>query len=427
MIVFLILGAVVAAVFPPIVAKLYLLLVLMLISLILFIKIANRRCPISQSDWKFFWVYFAVTTIYMVCVYVGSPKGASEQLIEYISIFAKLSFGPLLFLCLPMIYKNRVKETSERILILYIIINFTLIIFQLFSGVETGNVIGGLHSNFMGLLGILAIVISLLCARLHKGWKKIYCFSMLIAVVTIILSLSRGAAVCAIAFLTILLLWEKGLIGKKTYRIYLVIILALLVAVIMNFSDWVKFDSAKAINEISESVTGKALDTGRSKLWIKAFLWFSESPIYGIGTEARNRWERELNDGRIITLSVHNYYLAVLVEAGIIGLFSVFFLLYQVLNLMIASPMVSGIGFSTFITVLLHQVMEVSLTTGSFTAGIIIWTTLSIVAACRFSSGAKILLCTKYLSHPRGVHLKNIERRSITKLHKKGVDPVIFE
>jgi len=123
---------------------------------------------------------------------------------------------------------------------------------------------------------------------------------------------------------------------------------------------------------------GKAIDTGRAKMWRDARQVFELHPWTGIGTAAGESWTRRLENGETITLSVHNYYYAVLHEAGILGLSIVVFyilLIASILSLGTESGvMASGIAF--LVAVLVHQSVEVSLTTGSFILGIGMWSFL---------------------------------------------------
>lgn len=79
-------------------------------------------------------------------------------------------------------------------------------------------------------------------------------------------------------------------------------------------------------------------------------------------------------DGRVITLSIHNYYLAVLQEAGIVGLLAVAILILSCVGVLARSSTSRSIsGLALIAGVLVHQLTEVTLTTGTFAGSFIIW------------------------------------------------------
>jgi O-antigen ligase len=378
MILYIILGALVATIFTGSLAKPYLLLVFLMVISMLLVKV-HRQYYISKQQANFFIISLFIIVAYMVIIYSGSSEGLESEPAEYISVLMKFSVGPLLLFSIPIIYRNSARKTIERVLYIFMIINIFLMFNQLKSGIITGHILGSLHSNYMGLIGLLTLIVTLLSVRLNGKWKHVYRLSIIIALFSIALSLSRGAALSAIVFFSIIYLWKKGIINRKVSRIYLPLAMIFIIAVTSFFSEWVNTPSAKALNEFSENVMGKRLDTGRSKLWNVAHDWFLESPVYGLGIEARKRWDREHLDGSVTTLSVHNYYLAILVEAGVLGLLLVLFFIYYILTIILSNRAISGVGFGALIAILIHQTTQVSLTTGTFTAGILIWTTLALI------------------------------------------------
>jgi len=159
-----------------------------------------------------------------------------------------------------------------------------------------------------------------------------------------------------------------------------------IVTLTFNYSSWLSSDKSAWVRDIVENVTSKPLATGRAKYWTSAIEQINENPWLGSGFDSRESWDRKLKNGEIITLSAHNYYLAILNEAGIFGLLSVIVLLFSILSTLIADSKYSIINGSIFLGILVHQSTEVALTTGNYALGGLMWFTWGIGARLASSS-----------------------------------------
>ena len=101
---------------------------------------------------------------------------------------------------------------------------------------------------------------------------------------------------------------------------------------------------------------------------------YYERPLLGYGADGRKSWDRVLKNGSEITLSPHNLFIAVLIEAGIFGLILLFFLLFNTYKVLTNyRNSISTLVFPFFIGVIVHQSFETSLTTGSVMVGAYFW------------------------------------------------------
>lgn len=368
----LILSCLVAAASPEPVPQFFLVVTMSIaVAALLWRVLAYRKAPVAVS--KLYLVAIASATLYMMAVYQSSPGQASMLDSDHLSILAKYLLGPVIFgLSYSQNWEHR--RTQQAVTYGLIVANLALIGSQLIGGIATGHVIGSLHSNFMGLCGATGLAYSIAFGKTRLLSRHGLRVLLITSAISMVLSLSRGALVSVVAAALIYFGIGKLVRGGVGRSFALLGIVTTVLLVSVNFNAWLETDTAKSISQYSENITGKPVDTGRSKLWAFALYRISENPIYGIGVAARSSWDRELSSGDVITLSVHNYYLAVLLESGIVGLLSVMAMVsYVYVRFFKLSGDLSRFSAAVFLACLIHQTAEVSLTTGTFTAGALIW------------------------------------------------------
>ena len=336
------------------------------------LKILRTR-KISADFISFFKLTFVCLIIYMASVYQTPITGTGPLAEEYINIVLKFILGPFIFF-LSYLQPWEKRQFQALTTFTLICLNLFLLGAHLSSGIVTGMVIGNLHSNFVGLFGALSLAYFGLFARNKRKLNTSLKLLGIISFTLLVLSLSRGAYITLIAAIGFYVL-----LGKKNNRLLIgyplyAIVLTVLVAVSVSFSSWVKSDNAVTVSTYVEQITSKPLDTGRAKFWDRALTDIRANPLTGVGIKARASWERKLSNGSVIKLSVHNYYIAILHEAGLLGLGAVVALLLLVYSRLIKVKSHFGrYGAAWFLALLVHQTAEVSLTTGTFLAGALIW------------------------------------------------------
>jgi len=372
---------------------------------------AAWKGKVSRESLSFFMAVFASLAGYMFAVYQTPAPELDWLSGDYVNIAIKFFVGPLVFL---FSYKQAWHDprAQRAIVFLLISVDCVLILFQLAEGVHTGNVIGLLHSNFMGLIGAIGFAYSAMFWRVGLRRNKLLIALALVSFMSILLSQSRGALLAVMAGSLFFLALKRFARYPLVIPFSFFLLIATILLISVSFSAWVNSPEAAQLNNYSESLMGKRLDTGRSKLWFYALENIDTSPIHGIGPYARESWNREQSDGRVITLSVHNYYLAILLEGGVIGLGCVIALLFYLLAVYFSySGEVSRLGLAIFLATLLQQTVEVSLTTGTFTAGIILWLTWGGAASLSKEVRASSLNARQSAGLTQELHVRGNSRR----------------
>lgn len=312
------------------------------------------------------------SVVYASCIFLGNEVIDDVLDRRLLEILIKYLFGPSVFL-LSYLMDWHSKANRERLLNVLIFVNLALLIMRFYTGIKTDFVIGYMHSNYLGAFAAISLGIAILTGCDSGQRLKQARILILISLVLTILSLSRGVYVALITgFATYLII---GTYSKSILLSMLISMTAVISIVILtfNYSSWLSSDKSVWVRDLVEDVTGKPLTTGRSKYWISAIEQINETPWLGSGFDSRESWDRKLDNGEIITLSVHNYYLAILHEAGIWGLLSVLVLLFSILSTLISDLKYSIINCSIFLGILVQQSTEVALTTGNYALGGLMW------------------------------------------------------
>lgn len=337
---------------------------------ILFIKWITSG--ISRKNLLFLLLVNLSFGLYMSAVYYSSLYGYDFFSYDHISMLAQLILGPIVFL--TSIHTNwRSQRLLRNLSISIILVNVALLISRLDTGPMTGLVLGQIHSNLMGLWGVIGIAYSGLFLSNDHFKKNIFYTLAATSFLVLVLSLSRGAVITLAAFFVFFLMFRHKKVLKFGFFAF-VATLTSIISISFFSTQWLQSDYAASVSAYVERVTGKPIDTGRGKFWDLAIIDIMENPITGVGVSARGSWERQLINGREITLSVHNYYLSVLHEAGIIGLAAIIFLLILVFKRFTdGGTLYVRYGISWFLALLVQQTFEVGLTSGSFLSGALIW------------------------------------------------------
>ncbi len=311
--------------------------------------------------------------VYISSVYMSPAPGLSIFSQEYLNIFVKILLGPTLF-CFCAMQKWESTYWQNIFIVVWSVECIFLLIERVSSGIVTGFVIGQLHSNFLGLFGLIGVGFFGVF-YIHREKVNLAMAVMLASSLScLFLSLSRSALVALLAFGIFYYILNRrvGRIGAGV-PLFSVVLVSLL-SLSFYYTSWLRTEQAQSLSVVVEAATGKPLETGRAKLWDYALEQISERPMTGVGVEARRSWERTLNNGRVITLSVHNYYIAILHEAGILGFVSIIVLILLVYRgFWSRRCRYSQYGSAWVLAIMIHQASQVSLTSGSFLAGALIW------------------------------------------------------
>jgi O-antigen ligase len=329
--------------------------------------------------YKYFFKVLLLMFLYMLSVYQTPVTDISSVLdIEYLSIAIKYLFGPSVLVIVSLFDWKNIRN-QRRFTSLLILLNIILIFSQLSQGIITGAVLGELHSNHMAAVAVtsIAILFSFKANSSDLNYRAKFLFY--ISIVCLLMSLSRGTFLAlATSFLAFIIL--KKYSSKKFVFLSFITLISINVFVSSEFNRVLDSELGQSLSSKLENISGKDVkENGRVKLWSEAITSWSGSPYTGVGVYARRSWDRELSDGTVHTLSIHNYYLAILLEAGILGLTTVGIMLALLINLVRGrNRNLTNVAVAFIVGVLIHQITEVSLTTGSLMVGFLMWFTVGL-------------------------------------------------
>lgn len=129
-----------------------------------------------------------------------------------------------------------------------------------------------------------------------------------------------------------------------------------------------------ALEAWSWSTLGRRFFTGRDELWATGMDAIAQRPLLGWGPSA------EVGDFMATGLSMHNYYLQIMLEGGVIGLVLIGTLLGSVAVYFYSRRRAHAamVGYGLLIAVLIQETFAVSLTQTAFSSGVPAWLLLGL-------------------------------------------------
>ncbi len=168
----------------------------------------------------------------------------------------------------------------------------------------------------------MVVGIGLYIARIlsnRDAVKKIDMFMLIILFIGLIMAGKRSILLWGIltALFTYYFSGEKGKKLIRSIKVFTLSLMSLFILfLIMNYFDTVPFFS-RIVGTIDGLIAGDDVTSGRTVLYDRAWELFRENPIFGIG------WDQFLvvTSGQLLArdLTVHNVYLQILTEMGIVG------------------------------------------------------------------------------------------------------------
>ena len=182
-------------------------------------------------------------------------------------------------------------------------------------GVQISGVIPPMNPNGLGAFAAILIIISL-SRTLHardQNERMMYITSLTVGVITLVLAQARTSLFGGLLAIIAVLLLNKRikLIGFVALLLVIVIISSGLPSLLLRYA--MRGQSTTLFYNLS----------GRMFYWSFAWEKFLESPIYGYGLSAGTRYVVLAQVGRGVQSTMHNSWLEVLVNVGIVGLIPV--------------------------------------------------------------------------------------------------------
>lgn len=181
----------------------------------------------------------------------------------------------------------------------------------------------------------------------------------------IILTFSRGAIVSIFATLIVFFLvaWRRLVFTKK--QIMLVVVAVLMMSIfVLNFSTNFNLNIIEVATSRTENVSSDQ-GSGRASLWADALNTFSQHSILGIGANSSVSYNQDHYNSDHY---VHNTYLEVLSELGLLGMIIYVLLVLMILhnayaiykNTRNAFPLLLVLGFLSqiiFLSMMIHEML----------------------------------------------------------------------
>jgi O-antigen ligase len=364
------------------IAQIYLGLVITLSSLVILDRAATRSLP----SWTLFLLMAAgLVMIGYWALVVASGSGVKS--VDTLKVLGRLSVMPLVT-CAAGLIDWRRASVIRCVSIAAIILLSLFASLHVSNGMKTGPVFMELHSNFLGITGGFAIVYAFYFRRLGRS-SLLNNLLAIVGFVACVCSVSRASYVVVTLVFVFYFFYRMIGVRPMTALPAVGLLLATAITISLCWSDWVEGPTLQRASEISMQYLGKPLDTGRAAHWHEGKQLFERHPWIGIGTQAHDAWTRRLENGETLKLSIHNYYYAVLHEAGILGLALVLTYIMAIVWTISTghNQEAMSLGIAFLLAILIHQIAEVSLTTGSFMVGIAIWCVLGgLLSGSRTSS-----------------------------------------
>ncbi len=322
--------------------------------------------------------------IYAACVIFAERGRISLIDVEFLKTLGRLSLVPCTFLFAYMT-NWRPRWFQATVCVLFAIALLVLASLHSLNGFETGYVVMDLHSNILGIMSVIAIYYGVLFS-LDRGWSWDTILPIVAGLIALPASVSRGSMACLIFVVCIYAVqwfWRPG------YRMRVAafpLILTACLLITFQFSAATQTTLFDDMSRLLEYTINKPLDTGRGKMWVNAYADFIEHPWFGRGTAAHDAWTHYLPSGEVIKLSVHNYYWAILHEVGVVGFSALMLYFWMIWSYVARADNPTGrLALSFFGAILIQQVGETQLSTGTFTMGASDWTAIAAGACLSFA------------------------------------------
>lgn len=200
----------------------------------------------------------------------------------------------------------------------------------------------GFNPNDMGLILALGIPVAWYLAVSESSiWKiqwlrLVNYFYIPAAIIGILLTASRGSLIAAVPAIFFIIM------STSRFRpVQRSLILLTLGVSIFAIQPMIPMSNIQRLSSIPDSVTKSDLG-GRVRLWRISVATFSEHPLLGVGSGS-------MNTSRQLGSQVHNTYLSVLTELGLIGFsFFIFMLVIVVYHAAKQPKILSGLWISVF-------------------------------------------------------------------------------
>ena len=276
-----------------------------------------------------------------------------------------------------------IKEQNDMLVIQYSLFKYYMPIFTILmlviyalgrgrSSIDNGFMGVFSTTTFMGLFCTLLIEICLL--NYNIGKKKIWIVHALFLLYYVYSSKVRTGLICAV--LIILMygciggLFKKSNCAKKL-KVLKYLFYGVIVAFVIVYPHLDSFAIYGSLSSFVYHHTGKPLLSGRNEIWQYYSLLIAQKPLLGWGLDYSVNYSS----------SIHNSYLNILMQTGLVGLLSLYMVINKLLNTALkASDKTCEIIVGFTLINLVMCTNEVMLLQGQIILQLFIWVMLALGA-----------------------------------------------
>lgn len=334
----------------PIIGKYVFLGVILLLLILLFkFKFINRK------EFTLFLPFVLFNVYYLINLESFSDTGSLMIVVN------QLAYLMVIYVIYSITWTNF--QIKLLTIAYFIAIPILLGLIYVTPGMINTNTIGS-FTYFLSFFPLLYL------AGYAKGLKKssmLLVFAM--TIIVIFASDTRSVLLSAgVAFMTFIL-WRLITKNKMFYYLYFSLVIFLNYFIIVIYPNLYKWSHFHKVNDLSLQITGKPIMTGRNTIWAQLLDLIERNLWFGHGSNV-------LPETFLSTaLSAHNLYLQIALQSGLIGiiLLLIFFLaIWRTFWKNKNDPRIM-IASCFFISIIIHQTFEVTLTQNQFSIGLLQW------------------------------------------------------
>ena len=297
--------------------------------------------------------------VYLISIiFVPTFRAVSNMFSLLISIAVLIYFSQI------DLEKINIKWQKYIVGIQLIILFTPMMLGRGFSSIDSGYKSIFTTTTFVGLFSCISIELCVLCFLSSK--ERIWEVYIIAWIYLVWCSKVRTAllGVLIVFLLIIIFKYIKKKIRRSILKLAKWILFASLIIIIVIYPQFDRFPFYEEVSNYIYIHTGKIFFSGRNEIWIEALNIAKKSPLLGYGLDYSQQFD----------ISVHNSYLNILLQTGILGIFAFLLLINNILNTIIKkNQFLSTILFIFAIVNLLISSAEVMLLQGQLVLQLVIW------------------------------------------------------
>lgn len=237
----------------------------------------------------------------------------------------------------------------------------------------------GLPIPFKGNLGnpnalggiVFFILYFLIVAYLTEKRKKakyFWLFSIFMGMVLCFLTMARSVWLAGVIALFVYLIWDFFK-NRFVFNMFFYLVIIAIIVGTYFYSNINEYYFLESLNSLVYTYTGKNLLSGRNRFWYILIEYIMQRPLVGYGAGTR---PSDLID---ISLSAHSLYIQVALQVGLVGIFSLFFFLKTIWEVMWfgKNNIIVKISGAFFVGIMIQQMFEVFLIQNNLAIGVLQW------------------------------------------------------